>query len=117
MKLPHLNADPETLWKWFKVPKHDGAEVEIKLLTRSELRLLREANEAGGMAAEHTVIAQKFFRNFKGCEDSKGVEIPNTVEMRAAMMDDLFFGTFVSGKFAEIAGWVLEGKDVSGSGS
>jgi hypothetical protein len=114
MKLPHINASSEAMWKWFKVPGFQGTEAELKLLTRLDLVKLGTAKDLG---EETALIAKEYFRDFRGCRDANGVDIPNTIELRAEMLKDVLFGVFVSNKLSEIADWRAEGKDGSGSGS
>lgn len=113
MIFPHVNAAADKLWRWFKVPGSE-AEVELKLITRSELQAMAVS---GDIAAESKYAAEHFFRGFRGCKDANGLELPNTREIRAAMLEDQFFGPWVNRKLLDLAAWRDEGKGGSGSAS
>lgn len=115
MKLPHINASEETMWKWFDVPGFKEASAELKLLTRSDMLKLQEFE--GKLKEEGAYVAKHFFRDFRGCADANGTPLPNTEEIRAQMMEDMLFGTFVTAKLGEIVNWRAEGKEESGSAS
>jgi hypothetical protein len=114
MKFPHMNAEPEELWRWFAHP-NSTAEVELKLLTRTEMESLTKAQ--GGIRGENKRIARDYFRDFKGCRDAKGNEIPNTPENRSVMLEDLEFGGWLVGQLMQIGEWRNEGKGDSGTAS
>jgi len=111
MRFPHVNATPEQLWRWFKVPGTD-AEVELKLASRSELQEIIRPTD---LAAECKLVAERFFRAFKGCVDVNGVEIPNTVESRALLLQDHELGPWITTRLWQVKEWRDEGKGDGGS--
>ena len=113
MILHHVNAKEEQLWKWFHFPGSD-AEVELRLVTRDELL---KANAAGVVSAFADYVGRHWFRDFKHLKDANGVDIPNTDDNRAAILQDLVLWGFIQEKLLKAEEWHREGKTDSGSAS
>jgi len=116
MKLAHINASEDQLWRWFVFKDQEQTcDLELRLITTEDLKLVTDdGQDASGRQA---IVAKKWFRGFRNVKDANGVDVPQTEEMRREILKDLDVWKFVQTKLTASANWRSEGKGDSDSAS
>lgn len=111
MKFVHIGGGDEDRWRWFDFPG-STFKVELRLVTTGELAAAAKKNVNGSLP---DYVAAHWFRGFENATDAKREPIPNTVEMRRAMLEDQDVWAFVQEKLASSKAWHDEGNADSGT--
>lgn len=114
MRIGHINASDDQLWRWFPVPG-TNARLEIKLITTVESNAFK--NPKNDPAAYRLHVAKNWFRGFENILDANGAPIENTEANRAAILIDMDLWVWLQSKLGRSQEWWDEGKGDSGSAS
>jgi hypothetical protein len=114
MRLAHINASEDQLWRWFEVPR-TNARLELKLVTLAESAKFKNPKDDPEFYRRH--VAKNWFRGFENLVDVNGTPIPNTEETRFEILQDRELWSWVSMKLDRSSNWWEEGKADSGSAS
>lgn len=113
-RFTNINPTGEA-WVW---RKQSGTTLEVCLrppTTDETLFLAQPLDYRKGTAEIRRYIADRMFKDFRGAEDAKGETIPNTVAMRAAMLDNPGIYAWISSELVKLGELRAEGNGDSGS--
>jgi hypothetical protein len=111
--------DDESRWRWFHYGRPEFS-VELFCPTTSEMnrvaarfRVLNDDRDLKGLAK---YIGENWFRDFRGIVDQNDDPLPNTIENRVALLDQVpGLMAWVQGRIADFSAWLDEGNGGSGS--
>ena len=112
-----ITFDPEQdRWKWFEFNPNGKKAFAVELYNRTADEAEQLAKRAGN--DEHkrrSLIAEHWFRDFRGINKPDGTPLENTLENRRKLLNEVLFWSFVQASLMSLDTWYLEGNADSGS--
>lgn len=108
--------EQESRWRWFEFNAGGKRAFSVELYNRTSEEAEALGKRVGGDERKRrALIAEHWFRDFRGIAGPDGQPLENTLENRRALLNEVLFWTFVQSSLMSLDAWYAEGNADSGS--